>query len=114
MSDIKGHVSAKELYRLASAKDNTISPATVYRCLNLFKQQGLIDEKHLGHSVCVYEMKGSLQDQHLVCSHCGKVIDFECPLSEMVQKIKNEMGFVVTRAEVYFEGCCVDCLDKQK
>jgi Fur family transcriptional regulator, ferric uptake regulator len=114
MSDIKGHVSAKELFRLASARDNTISPATVYRSLNLFKKQGLIEEKHLGHSVCVYEIKGSMQDQHLVCSGCGKVIDFRCPLTEMVEKIKNDYGFKVIRAEVYFEGYCVDCTEQEK
>ena len=31
MRDAEGHIDAKELYRRASAKDESISPAVVYR-----------------------------------------------------------------------------------
>jgi Fur family ferric uptake transcriptional regulator len=104
-----GHLDAKSLYKLALERDYSISPATVYRTLNLFKKMGLIDEKHLGRSCCCYELKRSIQHQHLVCSKCGKVIEFECPLNETVEKVKKEQGFVVTRAEIYLEGLCADC-----
>ena len=44
------HIDAKELYRRASARDQSISPATVYRSINLFKQfsvcRGLPIEEH--------------------------------------------------------------------
>ena len=112
ISETKGHIDAKELYRLAAAKDSAISPATVYRSLNLFKQEGLIEEKHLGQPQCFYELKGSRQHQHLVCGQCGKVIEFSCPLSETIEKVKLEKGFVVTKAEVYFEGYCAKCAEK--
>jgi Fur family transcriptional regulator, ferric uptake regulator len=106
-----GHVDAKSLIKLALEKDSSISLATVYRSLNLFKELGLIDEKRLGHAQCYYELKQSVQHQHLVCSQCGKVFDFDCPLSEMIGKVKQEYGFVVTKAEVYFEGHCQDCAE---
>ncbi len=107
------HVDAKELFRRASEKDSSISPATVYRSLNLFKQLGLIDEKRLGQARCYYEARHSPQHQHLVCSGCGKVFDFDCPLSEIVDKVKREQGFTVTRAEVYLEGYCSQCAIKK-
>jgi Fur family transcriptional regulator, ferric uptake regulator len=103
------HMDAMELFRLAADKDESISPATVYRNLNLFKQLGLIDQKRLGQSRCYYEVKHAVQHQHLVCSKCGQVIDFDCPLSEMVDRVKQEKGFTVTKAEVYFEGHCAQC-----
>ncbi len=109
ISGAESHIDAKELFRLAATRDSSISPATVYRSLNLFKEQGLIDEKHFGQAHCFYEKKRSLQHQHLVCSKCGKVIDFDCPLSEMIEKVKREHSFVVTKAEVYLEGYCTDC-----
>jgi Fur family transcriptional regulator, ferric uptake regulator len=112
ITETKGHIGAKELYRLASARDSAISSATVYRSLNLFKQEGLIEEKHLGQPQCLYELKGSWQHHHLVCGRCGKVIDFSCPLSETVEKVKFENGFTVTKAEVYFEGYCAECAGK--
>jgi Fe2+ or Zn2+ uptake regulation protein len=107
--EYKGHLDAKDLFRLAVNKDSTISPATVYRSLNLFKQLGLIDEQRLGQARCYYEMKHSRQHKHLVCNECGKVIDFECPLSEMVERVKRENNFIVTKAEVYLEGYCAEC-----
>ena len=85
--ETEGHIDAKEL----------------------FKELGLVDEKRLGQAHCYYEVKGSSQHQHLVCHKCGKVIDFDCPLSEMVEKVKHEQGFVVTKAEVYLEGYCQNC-----
>ena len=43
-----GHIDAKELYRRASRKDDSISLATVYRALRLFKEKGLVSERRLG------------------------------------------------------------------
>jgi Fur family ferric uptake transcriptional regulator len=109
------HIDAKELYRRASSKDESISPATVYRSLNLFKQLGLVDEKRLGKMRCCYEIKQPLEHQHLVCQSCGKVIEFESSLiRELVDNIQREYGFNVTKVELYLEGCCLECEEKRK
>lgn len=112
--ETNGHIDAKELFRLASNKDKSISPATVYRSLNLFKQLGLIDEQRLGQAHCYYELKHSPQHQHLICSGCGKVIDFDCPLNDLVERVTKENNFTVTKAEVYLEGYCSDCVKKEE
>jgi Fur family ferric uptake transcriptional regulator len=103
------HIDAKELFKLAVNQDNSISTATVYRSLKLFKELDLIDEKRLGQARCYYEIKHSSQHQHLVCSKCGKVVDFDCPLNEMIKKVKCDKGFIVTKAEVFLEGYCSEC-----
>jgi Fur family ferric uptake transcriptional regulator len=107
--EANGHIDAKELFKVAVNKDSSISPATVYRSLKLFKELDIIDEKRLGQAHCYYEIKHSIQHQHLVCSGCRKVIDFDCPLSELVDKVNREHGFTVTKAEVYLEGYCSEC-----
>jgi Fur family ferric uptake transcriptional regulator len=112
--EANGHIDAKELFKLAVNKDSSISPSTVYRSLNLFKHLGLIDEKRLGQARCHYEIRHSSQHQHLVCQECGKVIDFICPLSELVDRVKREQEFIVTRAEVYLEGYCSECSRKER
>ena len=104
-----GHIDAKELYRLANEKDESISTATIYRNLHLFKELGLVEEKRLGQVRCSYEIKRAGEHQHLVCSQCGKVIDFDCPLNELVAKVKIDHGFSVTNADLYLEGYCLDC-----
>jgi Fur family transcriptional regulator, peroxide stress response regulator len=107
--EAKGHIDARELFRLATEQDNSISNATVYRSLNLFKQLGLIDEKRLGQARCSYEIKRANQHQHLVCNGCGKVVNFDCPLGDVVDKVKREQGFTVVKAELYLEGYCPKC-----
>jgi len=111
----EGHIDAKELYRRASARDESIAPATVYRNLNLFKQLGLIDERRLGKMRCYYEVKQASEHQHLVCQGCGKVIEFKSPLiRRLVDKVQHEHSFKVTRAELYLEGYCEQCEEKEK
>ena len=108
-----GHIDARELYRRASSKGEFISPATIYRSLNLFKQLGLVDEIRLGKMRCYYQIKRSSEHQHLVCQCCGKIIEIESPLiRKLVAKVQNEHGFKVTKAELYLEGYCEQCEEK--
>ena len=115
LRDAEGHIDAKELYRRASAKDESISLATVYRSLNLFKELGLVDEMRLGKIRCYYEIKQSPEHQHLVCQGCGKVVEFQNPLfRKLVEAVRREHGFNVTKAELYLEGYCPECEEKEK
>jgi Fur family transcriptional regulator, ferric uptake regulator len=110
ISQADGHIDARELYRLANSNGEFISPATIYRSLNLFKQLGLIDERRLGKVRCYYEIKRSSEHQHLVCRCCGKIIEIESPLiRKLVVKIQNEHRFRVTKVELYLEGYCEKC-----
>jgi Fe2+ or Zn2+ uptake regulation protein len=115
LRDAEGHIDAKELYRRASARDESISPATVYRNLNLFKELGLVDERRLGKVRCYYEMKQSPEHQHLVCQGCGKVIEFQTPhFQKLIKAVRQEHGFKITKAELYLEGYCPECEQKEK
>jgi len=113
--DTEGHLDAKELYQRARARDESIGSATVYRSLNLFKQLGLVDEMKLGKLRCYYEIKQSPQHQHLVCQGCGKVIEFQNPhFQKLIKAVQREHGFKITRAELYLEGYCPNCEEKEK
>jgi len=104
------HITAKELYRRASRKNESISLATVYRTLRLFKELGLVEERRLGQVYCHYEIKESADHQHLVCKSCGKVIEYESPLlPEFVDKVRSDSGFKATKIELYVEGYCQQC-----
>jgi len=113
LREAEGHIDAKELYRRASARDASISPATVYRSLNLFKELGLIDEMRLGKVRCYYEIKQSPEHQHLVCQGCGKVIEFQNPLvGQLIEAVRQEHGFNVVKVGLYLEGYCRGCEEK--
>jgi Fur family ferric uptake transcriptional regulator len=115
MREADGHIDAKELYRRASIRDDSIGLATVYRNLNLFKRLGLIDERRLGKLRCCYEIRKSREHQHMVCKRCGKVIEFQSPLiQKLVKLICDEHNFKVTKAELCLEGYCPECEHKEK
>ena len=115
LREAEGHIDAKELYRLASARDKAISSATVYRTLKLFKELGLIDEMRLSKFRCYYEVRCSPEHQHLVCHGCGKVIEFDDPLvGKLIKAVQREHNFNVTKAELYLEGYCPECEEKEK
>jgi Fur family ferric uptake transcriptional regulator len=105
-----GHISAKELYRRASRRNESISLATVYRTLRLFKELGLVEERRLGQVYCRYEMKDSAEHQHLVCRSCGKVIEFESPLfRQLAEELERDYSFILKKIEVNLEGYCPEC-----
>lgn len=105
-----GHIDAKELYRLASSQGKSVSLATVYRSLRLFKELGLVEQRQLGQLGCYYEIKKPIEHQHLVCRRCGKVIEFESPLiRQLAEDVQQEYGFNVTGTELYMEGYCPQC-----
>ena len=115
LRDAEGHIDAKELYRRASARDDSIGPATVYRSINLFKELGLVDEMRLGKIRCYYEIKQSSEHQHLICQGCGKVIEFQNPhFQKLIKAVQREHGFKITKAELYLEGYCPNCEEKER
>ena len=71
-----------------------------------------MEEQRLGQVRCYYDARQGPRHQHLVCSECGEVIDFDCPLDEMVERVRRLHGFEVTRAEIALEGYCAKCADK--
>jgi Fur family ferric uptake transcriptional regulator len=110
-----GHIDAKELYRQASEKDSSISIATVYRSLTLFKHLGLVQERRLSKVRCYYEIKHADEHQHIICRGCGKVIEFRNPLLEKtIKSILRDNGFNITEASLYLEGNCTICEKNKK
>jgi Fur family ferric uptake transcriptional regulator len=114
LQEAEGPIDAKELYRRASTRDQSISWATVYRSLNLLKQLGLIDERRLTKARCFYEIKQSLEHMHLVCQCCGKIIEFENSLvRKLMEVVRRERCFNVTKVDLYLEGYCAECGGKE-
>jgi len=113
--DARVHIDAKELYQRAIGKDQSISLGTVYRNLHLFKELGLVNERRLGQAQCYYEINQTPEHHHLVCRGCGKIVDFESPLiPKLVDKVQQQHGFNVTKVELYLEGYCPECEEKEK
>lgn len=98
--------------RLATRTDGRrVSRATVYRTLDDMVLAGLLRKVARSHDREVYEHDyGYPQHDHLICSKCGTLIEFENgPLSPILDSVASDHGFRMTghRLEVY--GLCADC-----
>jgi Fur family transcriptional regulator, ferric uptake regulator len=115
LNDAENHIDAKELYRRASKKDGSICPATVYRSLNLFEELGLIKQINLGTDRRYYEIKKSEENYYFVCRECSRIVKFQnSQLEKMIDSVKKKHKFNVSKAELYLEGYCQDCDEKDK
>ncbi len=115
LREARSHVDAKELYRRAVEIDRHISLATVYRNLRLYKELELVDEIRLDEIHCYYEIKRLPEHYHLVCTACGRVIEFESPLiTGLVAEVQQRSDFQASRVVLRLEGCCRKCKENLK
>lgn len=105
-----GHLDADELFRRAKLKEPHISLSTVYRNLKLFKESGMITERHFTEEHHHYEFKPKAEHHHLICLGCGQVVEFD---SEQTTQIAKEIGlkhdYKVTGSDLHIEGYCPRC-----
>ena len=113
LAKAEGHLDANQIFERARRHDVRLSLSTVYRTLQKLKELGLIDELHFDENHHHYEVKQPVGHHHLVCLGCGKIIEFECPLSaQMKQDVAREKNFEVTATEVHMTGYCAQCRRK--
>ncbi|MFO0549449.1 MAG: transcriptional repressor [Polyangiaceae bacterium] len=108
----ESHVSIEDLLRDVRAQDRGIGYATVYRTLKLLAECGVASERRFGDGLSRYELADAEDDHHdhLICTTCGKITEFEEPKIERLQEqIAARHGFRVTshRHEMY--GVCASC-----
>ena len=111
----KGHLDADEVYRRARKKQPNLSLSTVYRTLRTLKELGLVQEVHFDEEHHHYEVKAPHEHHHLVCLGCGKVVEFQYPVSRYVKKNVTEAeGFDIVDTEIRMSGYCSECCQRRK
>ena len=105
------HLTPAAIYQKVKREYPAIGLVTVYRNLEILAGLGLICEVHVGGSCRSYLMRKPLgHHHHLVCSECGRVIDFaDCDLSKLEQRLSRETDFNIEGHLLEFIGCCPDC-----
>src|SRR3972149_8306606 len=106
----QGHLDAPELYRLARERDPRLSLSTVYRTLSMLKEMGFISELHFDEEHHHYEVKPPAEHFHLLCLGCGRVIEFESPLTaRLKEELTRRHRFTITSTAIDLAGYCAGC-----
>jgi Fur family ferric uptake transcriptional regulator len=107
-----GHVTSEDLYQRIRGKHPNIGFTTVYRTMKLLCEAGLANERHFDGGVTRYEIQHEHHD-HLVCTKCGRIIEFECSMIESAQdEIARRYGFRLLRHRHELYGHCLECRAK--
>lgn len=89
LSDSSDHPDAIELHRRVTAIEPTISLATVYRTVNLFREKGVLERHNFGNGRARYETAASEHHDHLINVETGDVLEFH---SEEIERLQEEIA----------------------
>ena len=103
------HPSAEELYTILKPRIPDLSLGTVYRNLNLFKQQGLISSLANVHGTERFDPE-TTPHVHFVCDCCDRVLDLEqITIPEALTHQVDDTGCRVSGCSLTFTGICREC-----
>ena len=105
------HLTPAAIHEKVCREHAGIGLVTVYRTLEMLAKLGLICEMHAGGSCRSYLMRRpSGHHHHLICSDCGRVIEFEAPeVMEVVQSLVEREGVQVDDVHLFISGRCAGC-----
>ena len=106
----KRHASAEEIYEEIRKEFPTMSFATVYSILELFKEKGLANELKIDYEKSTFDIRPE-PHHHFKCKICGRIYDVDIPPCETLRKGKVN-GHRIENFQGYFYGICREC-DKE-
>ncbi len=89
----------------------TIGMATIYRSIKMLADLSLVCRVNPDSRSRNYLMRRSMSHHHhLVCSQCGRTIDFtHCDLSQLEKRLTRETGFIIEGHILEIYGRCPEC-----
>lgn len=108
---LDGHLSVEDVWAKVRALDQRVSVATVYRTMKLLHESGLAHARNFGDGQTRYEPAvGREHHDHLICTRCGTIIEFENDQIERLQDaVARRHGFKVTSHKMELYGLCKSC-----
>ncbi len=108
-----GHFEVETLYIKMKSNKYRVSRATLYNTIDLLLQCNLVVKHQFGKNVALFEKSFKYrQHDHLICTQCGKVLEFCDPrLMEIQNSLQQTLGFEVSQRSLALYGKCKECLD---
>ncbi len=107
------HPGAGAIYREARKKRRSVSLSTVYATLGELSRRGIIKKLQFDQMENRYE--GNLEEHvNLICKGCGKIIDYEAPVSLDPAKVARKTGFQMLDSRLEYYGYCRECVNRLK
>ena len=104
-----GHFTAEKLLQDAQNVDDTVSRATVYRCLPLLVESGVIRKIDVGQENKYYALNGRSETfkAQVICSNCDRIQDVDAPFMEWYGKtVSEKLGLEVKDQRLQVQAEC--------
>ena len=106
------HLTAEEVYNEIKKEhpESNIGIATVYRALSFLEEVDLITSIAFGTDGKKYESNAKSHHDHLICTNCGKIIEFiDDEIEKRQDKIAKKNKFKITSHSMQLYGTCETC-----
>jgi len=114
------HLSAEDIYMKVHPNYPNIGLTTIYRTLDVLANLGIVFKFDFGDKRARYELaegpKGVHHHHHLVCTECGRVVDYtefideEIKLLNQTEKgLSKKYNFSIKNHLIQFYGLCEKC-----
>lgn len=112
LTQTKTHPTAEDMYQKVKEKFPTISPATVYKTIQVLKNARKIQELAFYDSKTRFEAN---MEPHinLICTKCGKIEDLmDSKIKKFVDQLSNKISVNLEGQRIDFYTTCRECLKK--
>jgi len=110
LNNSKTHLTPAKVYDRVKKRYPRYSLVTIYRTLNILAELGLICEIRTGGNSKSYVASNQDVHGHLICTECGRVMDFtDYDLDGVVKKTSKTSGYNITDHRLDLYGICPDC-----
>jgi len=105
------HLTAEEINTKVKMEYNVdIGIATVYRTMKFFEELNIVELLDIGDGVKRYELSIAIHHDHLVCTSCGKIIEFTDDFIEKQQiHVSKKHNFELKDHVMTIYGLCEEC-----
>jgi Fur family ferric uptake transcriptional regulator len=112
LHDSINHSTAEELIERVQAKMPEVHKSTVYRTLELLEKNGCIYKSELDEHIIYHHSEGD-HHHHLVCSKCGKIIECNDNIFNLIEKrLAEKYSFMMDFKHLVISGICEECKGK--
>ena len=111
MEDAGGHLTSAQVVEEVARRDPAVGRASVFRTLDLLSRMSLIRPTFVdGSGAPVFVLLPGGHHHHIVCTGCGKVIEFhDCGLDLLTAELERESGVRISGHLLEFYGTCESC-----